>query len=304
MNGFFMQGGNINANSLFDSNNVQTNQNGNNGNGRVKLTPEHMRSLMKQWSDPLDVLFDKHRLLLYQTMELAARDNLFETEYVVQDDETADDARLDLLYRRLMRWAQKSGFSVRVGGRVLRSMILSWDPLATPDSVTAAEVEDPQSVATRRIRAHRSFRGESNSSSPVRRSNNLRENALINNPVGFFQNPLSNIVDAVEHKYLRHQQRQRERQQHTVPIEPQRQQQQPQPIAPVIQQQQAQPVQTRYSHFIQNMQPNQQMQEENSHLARRARAVANRAAAIAGEQVESESNAATTAQEERNVQSE
>lgn len=293
-----MQRGNVNANSLLDSNTVQMTQNANNGSGRVKLTPEHMRSLMKQWSDPLDVLFDKHRLLLYKTMELAARDNLFETEYVVQDEETADDARLDLLYRRLMRWAQKSGFSVRVGGRVLRSMILSWDPLATPDSVTTAEVDDPQSVAARRIRAHRSFQGES--SSPDRRSssNNLRDNAFFNNPVGFLQNPLANIVDAVEHKYLQHQQRQREQQIDNVSNRPQQQQQQLQQQLPA--QEQSNVSHTRYSHLIQNLQQQQHtQQEENSHLARRARAVASRAAAIAGEQVETDSNDAANETKDR-----
>jgi hypothetical protein len=164
---------------------------------KVDLTPEHMRALMKKWIDPLDALFDKHRLLLYQTMELNAQQNLFEAEYSVQDDETADEMRLSLLFQRLVKWAQRKGFAVRTSGRSLRSFIVSWDPLATPESITPQEREDKRSVAVRRMRAYQNTQQDLNRSfSPSHRQ--TFADSIIRNAVGFVQEPLKNLVSTLE----------------------------------------------------------------------------------------------------------
>lgn len=121
--------------------------------GSRKVTPDFMRSLMGYYPDPADNLFRKHQKNLYKLMEIEARRKQMSVEYSVTDDTVTDEGILQSVMDRLIIWLRNNLFAVRASSKVMRGFVVSWDPVDTQHSITAAEKRDPDSVAMRRLRS-------------------------------------------------------------------------------------------------------------------------------------------------------
>ena len=124
----------------------------------VRVTPAFLRSFMRPEEDPAAKLFRDNRSAMYKRMEWAAREQKFKIEYAVEG--TADIRLLQRVHTKLTHWAQSKGFYVTPGAQRPYAIIVSWDPIETPQSVTDEEKNNRNSVAVRRWQAHREMRAE------------------------------------------------------------------------------------------------------------------------------------------------
>lgn len=140
------------SSSLASSANASAN--GTSSGGR-RVTPAFMRSLMPGWPDPAEELYRKHQLQLVRLMELQARNQRFEASYSVTDSHVSDERLLQHVHERLLRWLKRKKFELKPCSKGPRSFTVTWDPVATADSVTPHELQNPHSVAVTRIRSFR-----------------------------------------------------------------------------------------------------------------------------------------------------
>lgn len=129
------------------------------GSRRSEVTPAFLRTLMPQGPSPEDQLYRKKQQEVYRIMELAARQNLYEAAFTVVDADIEDERMLDIVYDRLVRWLTRprdptNSFSVKPSSKALRSFVVSWDPLETPQSVVEAEARNPHSATYHRMKRY------------------------------------------------------------------------------------------------------------------------------------------------------
>lgn len=119
----------------------------------VALTPAYIRSFMPALRDEEDELYKKHRKQCYEHMRSQARALKWETTYSIPDVDDTDVHVLDAVYARIVQWLRSEHFVVETDSSNLRSIIVSWDPAANPENISAEERADPNSNAMKRLRA-------------------------------------------------------------------------------------------------------------------------------------------------------
>lgn len=117
------------------------------------LTPAYIRACMPPLRDEEDELFAKHRNACAQQMRDAARALKWETIYSMPDTDESDVHVLDAVFDRIVGWLCSEHFVVQPHSSSIRCIVISWDPAANPENISAQERADPNSNAMKRLRA-------------------------------------------------------------------------------------------------------------------------------------------------------
>lgn len=119
----------------------------------IALTPAYIRACMPALRDEEDELFAKHRNACAQQMREAARSLKWETIYSMPDTDESDVHVLDAVFDRIVGWLCSEHFVVQPHSSSIRCIVISWDPAANPENISAQERADPNSNAMKRLRA-------------------------------------------------------------------------------------------------------------------------------------------------------
>lgn len=118
-----------------------------------RVTPSQMRSLMPPLPDEEDECFRWNQRKCCEAMEMEARQCRWETSYTVPDMDAYEASVLDAVFQRLGRWLRNESFDVRADSARPRSLIVSWDAIRTPDSITSEERSNQKSNAMIRLKS-------------------------------------------------------------------------------------------------------------------------------------------------------
>ncbi len=120
---------------------------------RAVVTPSSFRGSMKPIRDTEFEYLKKFQTELFRSMVTAKDAGLYNADFTLASREI-DEYTLDYLFDRLVQTLRAQKFFVAVGPAAPRSFIVSWDPILTPDSITQEERDNPNSIASIRLRRY------------------------------------------------------------------------------------------------------------------------------------------------------
>lgn len=118
---------------------------------RGAVTPALIRQSMKPIRDIEFEYLKKYQTEVFQLIVRAKQNDLFHADFTLASREL-DNYTMDFIFAKLVAVLRVQKFFVAVGTATPRSLIVSWDPILTPDSITPEERSDPKSIASIRTR--------------------------------------------------------------------------------------------------------------------------------------------------------
>ena len=98
-------------------------------------------------------LLKRFQTELFRAMSRSKAAGQYQTEFQVYDSDQ-DEYLLDTVFQKLVAVLRKEKFFVACATGPTRLFIVSWDPILTRDSLTQAELNDPNSNASVRLRRY------------------------------------------------------------------------------------------------------------------------------------------------------
>ena len=121
--------------------------------GRGVVTPATIRTSMPAVRDLEYELLKRFQTELFRAMSRSKAAGQYQTEFQVYDPDQ-DDYLLDTVFQKLIAVLRNEKFYVACSTSTARLFIVSWDPILTRDSLTQAELNDPNSNASIRLRRY------------------------------------------------------------------------------------------------------------------------------------------------------